>query len=206
MTRLSWGDDERNYTHGIDRGVVHLHNTDEIVPWNGLISVTRGETDDSSSYAVFDGVAYANVKLGGVYTAEVKAYGVPYEMSGVIGEVEALPGFVLTGQKREQFDFIYRSMYGENHYKLHFVWNASLVEAGKTRKSLSDDIDPLERKWRVSAIPVVVPYWMPTAFLTVDSKTAQPDNLAAIENYIYGDDDTDPQFPSQLELLIMIIS
>jgi len=205
MAPLTWGDPDPAYAYGVDRGVIHSHATDEILPWNGLIEVTRDEDAPDTSYSVFEGVTYLNTKLGGLYSASVKSFGFPQNMIEGLGYAAVFPGFFLTGQTRTRFDFAYRIMTGESNYKLHFVWNALFSTSGKKHNTLTDDVDLVEHTWKVTATPPRVFFWAPTAFLVVDALTAGPAAMETIEDLLYGTDSTDPEFPTQVQVLLSVL-
>lgn len=205
MAPLTWGDSTPPFAYGLDRGVIHSHATDEVLPWNGLIEVSRGEDQPDDAYSAFEGVTYLNSKFGGFYSGEVRAYGFPESMLDGLGRAAALPGFYLTGQPRTRFDFAYRIRAGEEDYKLHFVWNALFSAGNKTRTTIDDRVRVVEHRWKVSATPPRVSSWNPTAFLTVDSLTASSGAISDIEDMLYGTDISEPSFPTQTDILVAVL-
>ncbi|MCA9392284.1 hypothetical protein KC614_03715 [candidate division WWE3 bacterium] len=204
MATLTWGEDNR-YVYGIDRGVLHGQDSDEMYAWNGLTAVSVDEVNTPELVSSFDGKTYANLIFRGFYEAEVSALSFPYEAMSLNGEVEALPGFIFTAQEKELYDFSYRTFENDEDYKIHFVWNAIFVQKAKSRRTLSDNLNALEFKWKVSAVPELMPYWYPASSLIVDSKLTDPDVLSSLEDLLYGTDITDPTFPSQLDVLLEYI-
>lgn len=207
MAELTWGNEEtKRYVYGVDRGVLHGHDSGLIVPWNGLTSVSESDESLGGTVSAFDGTEYVSLIHRSFYEAEVSAFSFPDSMKSINGEVDALPGFVLTGQSREAADFSYRTFENEEDYKIHFVWNAIFSLKSKTRETISDDLEALEFKWRVAANPPTALYWHRTAHMVIDSATTEPDELSAVEDLIYGTNATDPTFPTQLDLLLLIVN
>lgn len=202
MTVLVWGDDTR-YAYGIDRGILHSQSSGLILPWNGLTKVSVEETDVPQLMSAFDGSYYANLVFRGFLAMQVEGYGVPYEMMGMNGEVEAIPGFILTGQNKERFDFCYRTFENATDYKLRLVWNVTFTLRSKKRETVGERAKALEYRWTASAVPdVSITYWYPASSLVLDSATTDPVVMEEMENLLYGTELTDPAFPSQLDVLL----
>jgi len=146
MTALVWGEDTR-YVQGVDRGVLHNQTSDTMAVWNGLTKVSVEETDSPQLMSSFDGSIYANLVLRGFLSMSVEAYSVPYAMMGMNGELEAIPGFVLTGQGKDRFDFCYRTFENDTDYKLHVVWDVAFTLKSNKRETIGKRAQALEFKW-----------------------------------------------------------
>ncbi len=202
MAELTWGsDDPKRYVYGVDRGVLHGQESGLIVPWNGLTNISESEDGLSETVSVFDGNEYVALTHRSFYEAEVSAFSFPDSMKSVNGEVDALPGFILTGQTREVVDFSYRTFENEIDYKIHFVWNAIFSLKAKPRDTISEDLEALEFKWKVVATPPTAMTWDRTAHMVVDSATTDPVVLTTVENSLYGTSVSSPGFPTQLNLV-----
>lgn len=197
MTALEWGLASPPYESGIDRGLIDLNGV--IKPWNGLISVEEREVDSSDLKSYFDGMAYVNHHFGGVYQAVVTAYDFVKEFESILGYAAVQPGFFLTGQSRERFNFSYRTKIGEDGYKIHLVYNALATPIKKDNTSLNDNSNPDERQWQIDAIPIKTVTsgfaHKPSAHYIIDSTVAPPEIVSSIESSLYGTDETDPSFP-----------
>jgi hypothetical protein len=205
MTRIEWGTNgDPQYELGVDRGVLHVVGKD-LVPWNGLISVTESEVAGSQLRSQFDGVTYANIQFGGFYQCSVTAYGFPDELCEVVGLKEVYAGFYLTGQPRVEFDFAYRTLVGDDGYKMHFVHNALASPKKRGSATLSGSTKAEAFEWSIMARPPTGLEHRATAHLVVDSTKVSSEALLAIEAAVYGalDGSTDPYFPTQQELIVM---
>lgn len=206
MAELTWGNEEvKRYSHGVDRGVLHGHDSGLIVPWNGLTKVSESNKSLSGVSSVFDGNEYVSMMGRSFYEADVEALSFPDSMKSVNGEIDALPGFTLTGQTREVVDFSYRTFENDEDYKIHFVWNAIFSMKAKPRDSISDDLEALEFKWKVVANPPEAPYWHRTAHMVIDTATVHPGVTSAVEDRIYGTNVSTPSFPSQSDLVVFVL-
>jgi len=205
MAQLTWGDEEtKRYVYGVDRGVLHGQTSDLVVPWNGLTKVSESEASLSGTASAFDGYEYVALMHRSFYEADVEAFSFPDTLKAINGEVDALPGFILTGQDREQADFSYRTFDNETDYKIHFVWNAIFSLKSKSRDTVSDDLEALTFKWKVATNPPASDYWYRTSHMIIDSSTLDPEILVSIEDALYGTDLTIPGFPTQSEILFAV--
>ena len=205
MTALVWGEDNK-YVYGVDRGVLHSQTSDLICAWNGLTKVVVEESDVPQMMSAFDGTIYANLVFRGFLDMQVEGFSLPYEMMGMNGEVEAIPGFILTGQGKERFDFCYRRFVNDIDYQLHLIWDVTFTLRSKKRETVGRRVKALEYKWSASAVPdISVPYWHPASSLILDSASTDPAVMTEIEDVLYGTDFTDPSFPSQLDILLAYV-
>jgi len=197
MTRLIWdAEADRTYEYGVDRGILN-YRLDVPKPWNGLISVEESEQDAIEVRAAFDGFTHLNLRFGGNYRCVVTAYSLPDGFQELVGEASLVPGFILTGQARVQFDFSYRTMQGPTGYKLHVVHNAvaSTLQAQSTTMKATGEAS--EFKWRIDAVPPNSTIHRPTSHMIIDSVRANPTSLLNLENLLYGTSGTTPSFPDQ---------
>jgi hypothetical protein len=203
MTRLVWNASSNpNYEYGVDRGVLNS-KTGVVVPWNGLISVTQKEIDGIEIRAQFDGVTYVNERTGGYSQITVTANAFPDALRGALGEVAVVPGFNLTGQMRDQFDFCYRTMISETRYKLHFIHGALLTPTKRGYNTINDSPSPSTFTWVLDVVPPSSLSYRPTSHLIIDSSTANATALTNLENLLYGTSSTTPSFPTQSAILAL---
>lgn len=201
MTKLVWDSSYAGtYEIGVDKGVISSV-LGGIAPWNGLISVEEQEGDSKIVRAQYEGLTHVNLHLGGFYRGNITAYAFPDAFNTINGFIAAVPGFTLTKQKKEIFNFSYRTKIGELGYKIHFVHNviASQVKAGASSKK--DAPTPNLFKWRIEAMPPSSTTYKPTAHIVVDSTKVDSANLVLLENMLYGTVGTSPIFPTQQEII-----
>jgi hypothetical protein len=203
MTRIVWDNvDERPYEWGVDRGVLYVHGED-VVPWNGLISVDEDEVSGSELRSFFEGFVYANFYFGGFFQGSVEAFGYPKEFLSALGINEVLPGLNVTAQTRASFDFAYRTRVGEEDYKLHLVYNALALQTKFSAKTMDDNISPETYTWDISTIPPAADTYRPTAHLVIDTTRADAAVVEALEDLLYGTDILAPSFPTQVEVVAL---
>lgn len=199
MTALEWGTVTPKYEFGVDRGIIQLG--EEIKAWPGLISVDETEVDATELKAYFDGVAYVNQHFGGVYQAVVTAHDFVKGFESILGYQAVVPGFFLTGQKKETFNFSYRTRVGEDGYKIHIIYNAIATPISMDSSSINDDADPNRRRWRIDTVPVESGVKRSSHFV-FDSTLLDPFFWDNFTTYFYGDDMLPPTFPSPETLLM----
>lgn len=202
MAELEWHlIDDVSYESGVDHGVINLDGT--LIPWNGLISVTESEVSTSELVSSYDGNTYANLQFGGFYQGKVSAVSFPDDAFSLLGMAPAFSGFYLTHQPRASFDFSYRTMVNESDYKLHFVHDATLSPVKYAFETIGSSTKPNVYEWVVDAIPPSATGYLPTAHVVVSSVNSDPGVLSDLEDLLYGTSVTDPEFPSQDDIVAL---
>lgn len=205
MTALVWGADAPEVHSGLDRGLIY-HPNHGVVPWNGLVAVGETSSKEAVLTAEHDGMLYANLRFGGVYQASVSAYDFPEDLIEILGLSEPVPGFFLTGQQRELFDFSYRTLIGENDYLIHLVYNALLTPTKMRFQTTAKTVRPSISEWRIDALPPAIATGRPTAHLVIDSRLTDSVVLDAFQDTLYGTDITNPDFPTQQEVISIFVA
>ena len=201
MTALVWGaPGERLYESGVDRGVLYPPNSPGVV-WNGLISVTERVSGNEGSPVYFDGVKFANVLALGEFSASVKAFSYPDEFRELEGVLSVGNGLYVTNQQLTRFGMTYRTRIGNDEegydhgYRIHVLYNLTAVPAEKVFRTLSNDNNPLEFEWTVTAIPEPTDEFRPTAHLIFDTREMSPDLVRDVEETLYGTALDEPRLP-----------
>ena len=205
LTRLAWDEvQQRTYELGVDRCVLFLQDSGEA--WNGVVSISESPEGGEVQSYYQDGMKYAQTATAEDYAATIQAYSRPTNFSLCEGRKEVYSGLFATQQKKLSFGLSYRSRIGnavdglEYGYKIHLVYNLIAEPSSVDYSTIDDNTTPILYSWSVKSVPVyndVVNLGIrPTAHLVIDSTTADPDRLAMLENYIYGDDINDSRFPS----------
>lgn len=203
MTRLVWDQiTDRRYENGIDRGVLYPSSGLGVV-WNGLTSVDESFVGGEHTPLHFDGIKYLDIVAAKDFQATVKAFSAPSEFAPCVGELSPKPGFILTRQARERFNFSYRSMVSGDGYKIHIVYNALATQTSRGYSSISDSVSPTQFEWKVDAVPPVTGTHRPSAHFVVDSTNTDPIALALLETYLYGTTLTDAYLPSAEDLIAL---
>jgi hypothetical protein len=88
-------------------------------------------------------------------------------------------------------------------YKIHLIYGASASPSEKSYETINDSPEPIQFSWEFTTVPVDVTITgqthKPTALLTIDSRKftseALKAKLTALENALYGTENTDPYLP-----------
>jgi len=209
MTRLSWGlAGERYYEAGVDRGVLYPR-TSPGVPWNGLIAVNQKSNASAPTPYYQDGVKYFTSQTLDDFSATLEAYTYPDEFEELDGNHAQGDGLFITSQPRKFFDLSYRTKIGndlkglEEGYKIHLVFNALATPSDQSYRSVGESPDLTTFSWDISTVPAQIPGYRPTAHLVVDSTKTSYGLMRAIEDMIYGSDNTSPYLPPAAEIVAM---
>lgn len=202
--RISWDTPgSRLYEAGVDRGVFYPQ-TGVGVPWNGLTHVKESVENDGSVVTYVDGKKIINQLQLGQFAADISAMTYPDEMSPYDGYAEPM----YSGQRRRRFNLSYRSQIGDDRkgtsygYRLHLIFNCLLTPSIRANNSLNDNPETTEFEWKLSTVPVALPYNRPTSHFVIDSTTVRPEVLEAIENILYGiDGGSNATFPTVQQIL-----
>lgn len=207
MSKLVWDAvNSRRYESGVDRGVLYPMSGIG-VPWNGLMSVTEEyEGADLTTYAV-DGVTFlANISSKS-YQATVSAFSAPREFDPCVGDLELKPGFLITRQPRDLFNFSYRTMIDEEvGYKINVLYNVLATPTSRSFASTNNTGDPTNLEWSFVATPVGYPGFKPTAHFVIDTTKIAAYNLGILEDALYGSATSDPFIPTPDSLLAFLLA
>lgn len=202
MPEIVWDQTgERTYETGVDHGVLYLpsnlgvYNTG--FAWNGLTSVTVSPSGAEASAQYADNMKYLNLTSAEEFGATVEAFTYPPEFAECDGSARVRPGVTLGQQGRRMFGLSWRTLLGndvlgnEAGYKLHLVWGAQAAPSEKAYSTVNDSPEALTFSWELTTTPVGVGTidgvtYKPTAYVTVSSNEVDPEDLAALEDLLYG--------------------
>lgn len=170
------------------------------VVWNGLISVDESGGESPATYHI-DGRPYLHLPKPKEYKSALRAYTYPDEFAALCGLVEIADGMYLDSQMPDVFDLSYRTLVGGSDggvkgYKIHLVYNATVVPSTATYQTLSDSINNVEFSWEIQAVPVTVEGYRPTAHVVIDTRHMDKSKIEAIEALLYGTGSDLPIMPS----------
>ncbi len=207
MSKLVWDKtSERLYEAGVRQGVLYPIQPDgkynKGVPWNGLISVTESPSGAEANPLWADDTKYLNLISAEEFGATVEAYTYPDEFAECDGSAEIAPGVYAGQQGRKMFGMSYRTILGNDveeadyGYKLHLVYGAKASPSEKNYSTVNDNPDAVQFSWELNTTPVEISTRVngkklkPTSCLTFDSTKVDPEKLAALEEILYGKDES----------------
>ena len=214
MTKVAWDQTgERFYEAGTDRGVLHVDDVGH--PWNGLVSVEQSPSGGDPEIYYQDGLPYVAASNAEEFKGTIEAYTYPNAFAACDGSQELAQGLYIGQQDRKSFGLSYRTLVGndvqelEHAYKLHIVYNCMASPTNRAYKTLEDSTNPDTFKWSISTRPVMfedvafgIKYG---AHVTLDSREVYPWAMAAVEDVLYGTDETEPHLPTPQELLDLFV-
>jgi hypothetical protein len=197
MTQLiAWDESgKRFYETGVDHGVLYVQANGlypEGVAWNGLVGVTESPSGAEAQPKYADNVKYLNLVSAEEFGATIEAFTYPDAFVACDGGEEAEIGVLLGQQSRKPFGLCYRTVVGndvdgnDKGYKLHLIYGALAAPSEKAYATINETPDVITFSWAVTTTPVAVNGYKPTASITINSVTADPTALAALEVILYG--------------------
>lgn len=206
MTRVAWGAiGERLYETGVDRGVLFV-GTNPGVAWNGLVSVDESPSGGDARPYYIDGVKYLNQPGREEHEFTIEALYSPVEFDECDGVAAFQTGVFVRQQRRKPFSFSYRTAIGndiefQSHgYKVHLIYNALAKPASNKHATEDDGLTVTTLSWECTTKPIVIPGFMRTAHIEIDSTIVPAFVLSGLEDILYGTDSTDGRMPTPTEI------
>lgn len=204
--KIVWNETgKRYYEAGVKNGVLYVQNTDGSYPkgvaWNGLINVNEKPSGAEATPLYADDTKYVELQSKEDFGATIEAYTYPDEFEACDGSAEIAEGIKIGQQSRNTFGMCYRTVIGNdiegnNHgYKLHIIYGCKAAPSEKAYQTINDSPEAITFSWEVTTTPVAVTGYEPTSSLVIDSRTVSPENLAKIEEALYGTESTDAYLP-----------
>ena len=185
MTRLVWDKvTERDYEVGLDRGVFYPLNGPGHA-WNGLTSVEESPSDGDARPRYMDGQKIADNRRKGEFEATINAFTYPAVFS--VG--------LISSNRPARFSLSYRVQTATG-YKLHLVYNA--LAAPSKKNYAHESADPFS--WSITTRGISGPDSRIMSHLVLESDTAYPETMAALEAVLYGDSGNAPRIPMPNEV------
>lgn len=209
MTRIVWDAvGSRKYETGVDRGVLYIDGQPG-VPWNGLTSVTENSSGGTSKSYYLDGEKYVNLTTREEFQATLTAYTYPDEFESCNGVNSIRSGLYITKQKRTSFGLSYRTMIGNDQsdsfgYKIHLLYNVYAAPPNKAFKTITSPMKIDDFSWVLTSLPIIQTGYQRSSHFIVDSTTADPTILSAIEDILYGNNSAAARLPTLSELTDLI--
>jgi hypothetical protein len=212
MTAMTWNDPgSKFYETGLDRGI--MYTEDGAVPWNGLTSVNRDPFIASKDPLYLDGIKYGEKIIYQPLSGTITAYTYPDELLEFEGLLHTFNGMYFNEQPANgSFGLCYRTKIGndldgiDHGYKLHLVYNVSVVPNNTEFNSISEDVDPTQFSWLYSTTPIAIAGYRPLSHLEIDSRKAPDGFMEYIEGILYGVSGIDARQPTLVEMLYLMYS
>lgn len=213
MTTLTWdASGDRLFETGVDRGALYIPLGGVYsngYAWNGLTGVTESPSGAEANAQYADNIKYLNLysveELGGT----IEAFTYPDEFGQCDGTASPEQGVLVAQQNRKVFGLSYRTLLGNDQdgndygYKIHLLYGAQASPSEKAYATVNDTPEPITFSWEFTTTPVPVTDLKPTSLLVIDSTQVDADNLATLEDALYGTDLTDPRLPLPDEVIAM---
>lgn len=210
---------EKFFETGTDRGVVYPIDASGAYPkgaaWNGLTGVTYSPSGAEATKLYANNGNYVSLYSAEEVGGTITGYTYPDEFAECDGTAELTPGVRIGQQTRKAFGLSWRTLVGndtegqDHAYIIHIVYGAKASPSERGYKSVNDSPEAVELSWEFTTTPVNVANFKPTAYLEIDSRTVTEAALKAIEDVLYGKDEsekTDARLPLPDEIKSIIES
>lgn len=201
MSKLQWDNvGERMFETGIDHAVLYPVDSNGTYPkgvaWNGITSASESPSgaEDTALYA--DNIKYLNLKSAEEFGMSIEAYTYPDEWEQCDGTATLAEGVKLGQQSRKGFGLSYRTRIGndtegDSHgYKIHLVYGCSASPSERSYQTVNDSPEAITFSWEISTTPVLLDGFKAVSLITIDSTKVNADKLAALEEILYGKDES----------------
>lgn len=215
MTALVWdATGEHFYEAGVDHGVLYIPTEGKYtkgVAWNGLTGVTESPSGAESNPQYADNIKYLNLISAEEWSGTIEAFTYPDEFAACNGEKELTAGVTVGQQSRSTFGMSYRTKVGndtdgqDHAYKIHLLYGLTAAPSEKAYTTVNDSPEAVTFSWEASSVPVNVSGMLPTSSITIDSRTADPTKLAALEKILYGAESAEPRLPLPDEVKTLMV-
>lgn len=205
MSKLVWDTTgERYYETGVKKGVLYVQSAGAYpkgVAWNGLTAVTESPSGAEATALYADDIKYLNLMSNEEFGATIEAYTYPDEFAACDGSAALVDGVMIGQQKRSAFGLCYRTAIGndtdgsDHGYKLHLVYGCQAAPSEKAYATINDSPEAITFSWEVTTTPVEVTGHKPTSCITIDSTKVDSGKLAALEDILYGDAESEARLP-----------
>lgn len=223
MAVIKWDQpNERYYETGTDQVVLYKVAKTGVnagkygvgVPWNGFTSLSESPSGAEETALYANNRKYLSLYSNEEFGGTLNAYTYPdewEECDGSANLVEGTPGITVAQQSRTSFGLTYRTRIGNDTagdsfgYKIHLVYGATASPSSKDYQTINDSPEAIEFSWEFKTVPVEIGGGLkPTSHLIINSTEVSDATLKAIEDILYGTENTDPRLPMPSELITLI--
>lgn len=218
MATLKWDQiGERLYETGVKHGVLYPQGDSSVNPyplgvaWNGLTGFTESPDGAEANDIYADDIKYLSIRSTENFKATITAYTYPDEFAACNGEATLMEGVTIGQQPRKPFGFSCVTTVGNDQqfdeygYIIHLVWGASCSPSEADHQTINDSPEAIEFSWEIDTIPVAVDIsntkHKATAHMEINSTKATEAQMKAIEDVLYGTENTEPRLPLPAEVV-----
>ena len=208
MAKLTWDNTgERFYETGVKNVALYVFdNTSgakkykDGVAWNGVTAISESPSGAEPTALYADDKKYLNLLSAEEFAASIEAYTYPDEFAECDGSALLVKGVTVGQQTRSKFALAYKTTIGNDEagnslgYKLHIIYNCLAAPSEKAYNTINDSPEAITFSWEISTTPVTFTIngkEYSTACVTIDSRTADPSKLAALETKLFGGTEPD---------------
>lgn len=212
MAKLIWDSTgSRFYETGIRKGVLYIKGSTGYtngVVWNGLTAITESPSGADVTDLYADDIKYASYRAVETFGGTIEAYQYPQEFEKCDGMLEAVSGVVVSQQSRKVFGLSYQTQIGsdisqEHGYKIHLIYGATASPTEKAYQTINESPDIGTFSWEFNTNPENIEgtIFKPVSLITISSNRVDSTHLTALENILYGTEDTQARLPYPKEVL-----
>jgi len=213
MTKIVWDAiGERLYETGVDHGVLYLANEageyNVGYGWNGLVGVSESPSGAEATPQYADNIKYLNLVSAEEFGATIECFTYPDAFEQCNGVKKPSAGVSVAQQTRRSFGFSYRSLIGNDlvgtdyGYKINLVYGALATPSEKARTTVNESPEAMTLSYEITTTSVPVgDGYRPTAFISIDSTKESSEDIATLEQILYGTEGVDPRLPLPAEVI-----
>lgn len=205
MAKLVWDKiGEHLFETGVDKVVLYVQEGGEYpkgVVWNGVTAITESPSGAEPTPLYADNIKYLNMISAEELALSIEAYQSPVEFDACDGSASVAKGVTIGQQDRKVFGLAFRTIVGNDTegnaygYKLHMIYGCTAAPSESAHNTVNDSPEATTLSWEIATTPINVTGHKPTASIEVDSKSADPTKLAALEAALFGSDEEEAYLP-----------
>lgn len=204
------------YETGVSEAVLFVQDETGAYPkgvaWNGVKAANESPSGAEANDHYADNIKYLSLTSAENFEGTIEAFYSPKEFDECDGMAEIVKGVTAHQQNRKSFGFAFKSIIGndvkQNAYgqKLHLWYGCKAAPSERSHASIGDSIEPANPSWSISSTPVNVPGYKPTSVITIDSTVVTTEKWKAINDAIYGTENTEPYLPDPSKVIELMNS
>ena len=212
MSRLVWhATGEKKFRTGVEK-VAFFGQTATAYgageAWNGVTALNETPSGGEPTKVYADDTHYLTMYSLETLGGTIEAYDYPDGFKACNGEAELATGVVVGQQTRKGFGLAFESLIGNDTEsidygkELHILYNckASPTEVAHSTVNESPEASPMS--WAFTTDPVEMPNGLkPSSRIVIDSTKVSATAWTALENYIFGSENSEAAFPTPAKVL-----